>query len=466
MPESKPFLSRRDMLARAANGFGALAFAGLLQAESPMRVRAPHFKPKAKNVIFLFMDGGVSQVDTFDPKPRLTADNGKPIPLSESSSARNPNKTLWGSPFNFKKHGQSGADVSDLYPHLAECVDDMTIVRSMVSDHTEHTAGNYFMHSGSAIQGRPSMGAWITYGLGSECRNLPGFVVIDTGMIPPGGLDLFGSGFLPASYQGMLFRKGRQPVADLAPREPNADAQRAKLDLISTLDRFALNRYGPVPEMEAAIANYELAFRMQAEVPGLLDFSGETELTRRMYGIDEPETDEFGRACLIARRMIERGVRFIELLSPRRQGVDRWDQHGNLVRGHGQNCRATDKPMAALLKDLKGRGLLDETLVVWGGEFGRTPTSQGNDPKAYGRDHHPFGFTMWLAGGGVKRGLVYGSTDDYGYFAVENKVHVHDLHATMLHLLGLDHTRLTYPFNGREMRLTDVHGEIVTGILA
>jgi hypothetical protein len=432
----------------------------------PMKVRPPHFSPKAKSVIFLFMDGGPSQVDTFDPKPRLRDENGQMLPLQESVAARNPNKLLWGSPFEFKKYGQCGAEVSELFPHLATCVDDMTIIRSMVSDHTEHTAGNYFMHSGSPLQGRPSMGAWVTYGLGSECRNLPGFVVIDTGMIPPGGLDLFGSGFLPASYQGMLFRKGQEPVADLARREPTLEHQRAKLDLIRELDQGAMERYGPVTEMEAAIANYELAFRMQAEVPELLDFSGESEITRQMYGIDEPETDEFGRACLIARRMVERGVRFIELLSPRRQGVDRWDQHGNLVRGHTLNCKATDKPIAALIKDLKGRGLLNETLLLWGGEFGRTPTSQGTADRGFGRDHHPYGFTMWMAGGGVKAGLIYGSTDEYGYYAVENKVHVHDLHATILHLLGLDHKRLTFPFGGREMRLTDVHGNVVTDLLA
>lgn len=475
MTHRRPHLSRREMLCRAANGFGGLALAAMLSEDraranqrltDPMKVRPPHFSPKAKSVIFLFMDGGPSQVDTFDPKPRLRDQDGQMLPLQESVAARNPNKLLWGSPFEFKKYGQCGAEVSELFPHLADCVDDMTIIRSMVSDHTEHTAGNYFMHSGSPLQGRPSMGAWVTYGLGSECRNLPGFVVIDTGMIPPGGLDLFGSGFLPASYQGILFRKGQEPVADLARREPTLEHQRAKLDLIRELDQGAMERYGPVTEMEAAIANYELAFRMQAEVPELLDFSGESEITRQMYGIDEPETDEFGRACLIARRMVERGVRFIELLSPRRQGVDRWDQHGNLVRGHTLNCKATDKPIAALIKDLKGRGLLNQTLLLWGGEFGRTPTSQGTADRGFGRDHHPYGFTMWMAGGGVKAGLIYGSTDEYGYYAVENKVHVHDLHATILHLLGLDHKRLTFPFGGREMRLTDVHGNVVTDLLA
>jgi uncharacterized protein (DUF1501 family) len=310
------------------------------------------------------------------------------------------------------------------------------------------------------------MGAWVTYGLGSECKNLPGFVVIDTGMIPPGGMDVFGSGFLPASYQGMLFRRGKTPVADIAPREASPELQRAKLEMLADLDRMARPRYRGVSEFEAAIANYELAFRMQAEVPDLVDFAKESEATRKMYGIDEADTDEFGRACLVARRMVERGVRFVELLSPRRQGVDRWDQHGNLVKGLSTNCKAIDQPVAALITDLKARGLLDTTLLVWGGEFGRTPTSQGTKDRGFGRDHHPYGFTMWMAGGGVKRGLVYGATDEFGYHAVENRVHVHDLHATILHLLGIDHKRLTFPFGGREMRLTDVHGRVVTDILA
>ena len=469
----REFLSRREMLWRAANGFGGIALAGLLAEESargagtdPMQVRAPHFPAKAKSVIFLFMDGGPSHMDMFDPKPRLTADDGKPNPFQDPADTRNQNAKLWGSPFPFKRYGQCGAEVSDLLPHFATCVDDVTIVRSMVSDHTEHTAGNYFMHSGSGMQGRPSIGSWATYGLGSECKNLPGFIVIDTGMIPPGGLDLFASGFLPASYQGMLFRKGSQPVADISPREPSPAVQQDKLKLVRDLDQEAMKRYGPVSEIEAAISNYELAFRMQSEVPDLLDFAGESEATRKMYGIGETDTDEFGRACLIARRMVERGVRFIELLSPRRRGVDRWDQHGNLVGGLGQNCKAVDQPMAALIRDLKGRGMLDSTLLVWGGEFGRTPTAQGTKDRGFGRDHHPYGFSMWLAGGGVKGGLVYGATDEYGYHAVENKVHVHDLHATMLHLLGIDHKRLTYPFGGRQMRLTDVHGNVVRDILA
>jgi hypothetical protein len=411
------------------------------------------------------MDGGVSQIDSFDPKPRVQKESGESLPLSRPKHVRAVSTALYGSPFEFARHGQSGADVSSLFPEVAQCVDDLCIVRSMVADHSEHTAANYFMHSGSGLQGRPSLGAWVTYGLGSQSRNLPGYVVLDTGMIPPGGLDIFGSGFLPASYQATLFRRGRQPVADIVPREASPSVQRAKLDLLRDLDRGALARYNHIAEMEAAVANYELAFRMQSAVPELADISGESEITRKMYGLDEKETEEFGRSCLMARRLVERGVRFVELLSPAREGIDRWDQHAKLKHGHSVNAKATDKPIAALLRDLKARGMLRDTLVLWGGEFGRTPTAQGTGDNV-GRDHHPYGFTMWLAGAGIKPGFVYGATDEYGYYAIENRVHVHDLHATLLHLLGFDHTRLTYPFSGRQVRLTDVHGNVVHSILA
>jgi hypothetical protein len=463
------------MLFQCANGFGGLALSALLAEEGlaaaggresdPLAVRPPHFAPKAKSVIFLFMDGGPSHVDLFDYKPALEKLNGQPIPVAMDRTANQSANLCWGSPFKFQKHGASGAEISELYPHVAACADDLCIIRSMVSDHSEHTAGNYFMHSGSGMQGRPSMGAWVTYGLGSEAKNLPGFIVLDSGMIPPGGIDVFGSGFLPASYQGMLFRRGDHPVADITPRETRPALQRAKLDLIAELDRGVRDEYGPVSALEAAIANYELAFRMQTEVPGLLDFSGETAAARQMYGLDDPDTAEFGRACLLARKMVQRGVRFVELLSPRRKGIDRWDQHGRLVHGLGENCKATDKPMAALIKDLKTLGMLDQTLLLWGGEFGRTPTAQGSNDQGYGRDHHPYGFTMWMAGGGVKGGITHGATDEFGYYAVEDKVHVHDLHATVLHLLGLDHKRLTYRFSGRDMRLTDVHGNVVRNLL-
>jgi hypothetical protein len=461
------------MLCRCANGFGGLALATLLaeqaaRAANPLAPRAGHFPAKAKSVIFLFMDGGPSQMDTFDPKPRLRADNGKPIPIKPPTTVFNISDKIFGSPYEFKQYGQSGAWVSEIFPHVAQCVDDLAIIRSMVSDHSEHTAANYFMHSGSGFQGRPGMGGWVVYGLGTESSNLPGFCVLESGLIPPGGMDLFGSGFLPATYQATLFRKGAHPIADLQPREGNPAAQQEKLGLLRGLKRGVLERLGSTPEVEATIENYELAFRMQAAVPSLIDLASESEATRRLYGVDEPETDEFGRQCLLARRMVERGVRFVELLPPSRRGIDRWDQHGELEEGHRTNARAVDKPIAALLKDLKSRGLLDTTLVVWGGEFGRTPCAQipdGGYTKKIGRDHNPFGFTMWMAGGGVKPGITYGATDEFGYFAVENKVHVHDLHATILHLLGIDHKRLTYRFGGRDMRLTDVHGEVITPLL-
>ncbi|MBM3814276.1 MAG: DUF1501 domain-containing protein [Acidimicrobiia bacterium] len=460
-------LTRREMLMRSANGFGALALATLMaedRATDPMKVRPAHFPAKARSVIFLFMDGGPSHVDTFDYKPALEKHRGEKLPIPMAPNAPGSPAKLMPSPWKFRQYGESGAWVSDLFPHVATCVDDLAIIRSLHGEHSEHTAGNYFMHSGSSLQGRPSVGSWVTYGLGSPCRDLPGFIVIDTGMIPPGGMDLFGSGFLPASYQGMLFRKGEHPVADLHPRD-SANVQQAKLKLLEKLDREALARYGADSAMEAAIVNYELAFRMQTAVPELFDFTKESEATRKLYGLEEKDTEEFGRACLAARRMVERGVRFIELLSPRRQGVDRWDQHGRIEDGHGQNCKATDQPIAALIKDLKTRGLLDHTLLIWGGEFGRTPMAQDGGNRGPGRDHHPYGFTMWMAGGGIKGGQVYGSTDEFGYYAIENKVHVHDLHATILHLLGLDHKKLTFHYSGREMRLTDVHGNVVTDLL-
>ncbi|MEO8657415.1 MAG: DUF1501 domain-containing protein, partial [Bryobacteraceae bacterium] len=444
--------TRRQMLCQCANGFGGLALAYLLAdktasaAVNPLAPRAPHYPAKAKSVIFLFMDGGPSQMDTFDPKPRLIVDNGKPIPFKTPTTVFNIGDRVLASPFAFKQYGQSGAPVSEIFPHVATCVDDLCIIRSMVSDHSEHTAANYFMHSGSGFQGRPSMGGWVVYGLGSESENLPGFVVLESGLIPPGGMDLFGSGFLPATYQGTLFRKGAHPIADLEPREPTTEIQQSKLSLLKKLNEGVLQRFSGVSEVEATISNYELAFRMQSEVPNLTDFGNETEATRALYGLGEPDTEEFGRQCLLARRLVERGTRFVELLPPYRKGLDRWDQHAGIDNGHRVNAKAVDKPIAGLLKDLKSRGLLDSTLVLWGGEFGRTPCAQmsdGDSAKDVGRDHNPFGFTMWLAGGGVKPGIIHGSTDDFGYYAAENKVHVHDLHATMLHLLGLDHKRLT-----------------------
>ncbi len=466
-------ITRREMLSRAANGFGAVALAALAgqpafgaiasqasAATGPLAPRLAHYPARAKNVIFLFMDGGPSQVDTFDPKPRLAREHGEPIKIKvQPTQFDNVGKVLQ-SPWAFRQYGESGIPVSDLFPHVATCVDDLAIVRSMVANFSEHTNANYFIHTGNGQQGRPSMGAWVTYGLGSECQNLPGFVVLNSGQIPPGGWDCFNSGFLPATFQGSSFQRGESPVADLAPRG-TAQNQQRRLQLIRQLDRSMLDRNGRDDKLESAIANYELAFRMQTAVPQLMDLADETAATKQLYGIDDEATEVFGRQCLVARRLIERGVRFVELLC-QNLGHDRWDQHSNLQKGHADNARATDKPIAGLLKDLKSRGLLDETLVIWGGEFGRTPMAQGTD----GRDHNPFGFTMWMAGGGIKGGTIYGATDEYGYYAVENKVAVHDLHATMLHLLGIDHKRLTFRFGGRDMRLTDVHGEVIHDILA
>lgn len=463
-------LSRREMLASCANGFGGLAMLSLLAGESQASdsgaegrkvihgLSGLHHPARAKAVIFLYMDGGPSQMDTFDPKTRLDRDHGKPLPFPVPATQFNSNGTILKSPWEFKQYGQSGLPVSSLFPEVATCADDLCVIRSMTSNFSEHTNANYFLHTGSGQQGRPSMGAWTTYGLGSESQDLPGFVVLSGGLIPPGGADCFGSGFLPPDYQGSVFRQGAKPIPNLERREPTEAEQQRQLALVRQLDRSLMGRVGATPAVESAIANHELAFRMQRTVPELTDISKESEATKRLYGLDSDyaPTRNYGTQCLLARRLVERGVRFIELTCPP-TGGDRWDQHGNLKVGHENNARAVDKPIAGLLKDLKSRGLLDSTLVLWGGEFGRTPMAQGTD----GRDHNPFGFTMWMAGGGVKAGSVYGATDEFGYYAVEGKIEMYDLHATMLHLLGVDHKRLTVRFGGRDMRLTDVHGNVI-----
>jgi hypothetical protein len=460
-------LTRRDMLRYCANGFGAVALAALLAEEghSATPIQRPHFPARARNVIFLYMDGGPSQVDTFDYKPLLEKYHGRDphsIFKVEPTQFNNVGRVM-ASPWKFHKRGQSGLWVSDLLPRVAECIDDLCVIRSMVSKFPEHTSANYFLHTGSGLQGRPSMGAWVSYGLGSLNKNLPGFIVLNGGLIPPGGLDNFNSGYLPAAYQGSIFRPANPPVANIRRLEANEAQQRDKLALLRRLDASVAERGGHDDALESAIANYETAYRMQTAVPELMDIQGETAATKKLYGLDaeyEP-TRIFGTQCLIARRLIERGARFIELTCPK-VGGDRWDQHDHLKQGHENNARAVDRPIAALLKDLKSRGMLRDTLVMWGGEFGRTPFAQGSD----GRDHDPFGFSIWLAGGGVKNGMVYGETDEFGYKAVANKVEIHDLHATLLHLLGVDHKRLTVRFGGRDMRLTDVHGEIIKDILA
>lgn len=468
-------VSRRQALQRTACGFGAVALSALLGdrtfagtstvddgTANPLAPKPSHYPAKVKRVVYCYMDGGPSQVDTFDPKPMLAKENGQPFKMKIEKTQFNNIGTTLASPWKFKNYGKSGTPVSELFPHVGEHADKLCVVRSMMSNFSEHTNANYFLHTGNGFQGRPSMGAWIGYGLGSECQDLPGFVVLNGGLIPPGGLDCFNSGFLPASYQGSVFNAGDYPLANIRRQESSDDLQKNKLRLLDRLDRIRIGDQSH-DAMEAAIANYELAYRMQAAVPELADIRGESEATQTMYGVNHANkpTAIFGRQCLLARRLLEKGVRFIELTCPG-VGHDRWDQHQNLKKGHEDNAMAVDQPIAALLTDLEQRGMLEETLVVWSGEFGRTPFAQGSN----GRDHNPFGFSLWMAGGGIKGGSVYGATDEYGYKAVENRTEIHDLHATMLHLLGMDHTRLTYHWSGRDMRLTDVHGKVLHDVLA
>ncbi len=464
-------------------GFGSLAMASLLAeqglAESngsnsnlpriynDLIPRQSHFPAKVKNVIFLFMEGGVSQVDSFDPKPMLEKYHGedprKAIGKLEKTQFANVGKVL-KSPWKFQKRGQSGIEISDLFPHISSIADDIVVLRSMTSNFPEHTSASYFIHSGTGLQGRPSLGAWVGYGLGSENREMPGFMILNGGRIPSGGLDIYTNGFLPATFQGSLMNANGTPMANIQAAESEKMVQGGKRNFIRRLNQLAMAESGPADALESAIRNAETAARMQTSVPELVNLTGESEATKTLYGLDsdyEPAR-VFGRQCMIARRMVERGVRFMELTIPSIDGVDRWDAHGSLVDNHGKNARAMDQASAALVKDLKERGLLDSTLVVWSGEFGRTPFAQGSD----GRDHNEHGFSMWMAGGGLKRGMTYGMTDEWGYKAVDKRLEVHDLHATILHLLGLDHTRLTFRFGGRDLRLTDVRGEVIKEILS
>ncbi len=458
--------SRRELLARSCHGFGALALAALASSERTAVGNSPtlHHPAKAKHVIFLYMDGGPSQVDTFDPKPMLEKFDGKdPGKLFKVEATQfNNNGTVLKSPWTFQNYGDSGIPVSQLFPYLSKWVDSMAIIRSMVAVSPEHTSANYFLHTGHAVIGRPSMGSWVTYALGSDTQELPGFVVLHGGLIPPGGMECFGSGFLPASHQGSLVRPRGDGLPNIRGRDAG-DLQQSKLALIQQFDRSSgLDHLGHDRQVEAAIENWELAARMQLAVPDLMRISDEPANLRTLYGLDsdyEP-TRIFGTECLLARRLIEKGVRFIELTCPSVSG-DRWDQHSDLKKGHENNARAVDQPIAALLEDLQARGLLDETLVIWAGEFGRTPFAQGRD----GRDHNPMGFTAWMAGGGIRGGTIYGETDEWGYRVIRDRVEIHDLHATMLHLLGIDHTRSTFRFGGRDMRLTDVHGRVVQEII-
>lgn len=470
-----PLPSRRTMLARAGNGFGLLALADMLtpkdsrgasggstepdRATHPFAVRKTHFPAKAKRVIFLYMPGGPSHVDLFDPKPRLIRDNGKPLPFEKPKLERTKTGNLLASPWKFSQQGKSGTEVSELLPHISGTIDDICVVRSMHADNINHTGAALQMCTGEQAFSRPSMGSWLTYGLGTENQNLPGFVVVSPAEVFQGA-QLWNSSFLPSAYQGTLVRDLKNPIANLHTGSGNGDRQREKLDALRQLNELHKRGRANESPLDARIASFELAFRMQKEAPEAFDLSRESESVRKLYGIDSPATDMFGRQCLMARRLVERGVRFVQLFDAPANNA--WDHHGGLRESLPKRCHAVDQPIAALLIDLKSRGMLEDTLVLWGGEFGRTPTAEGNN----GREHHPFGFTMFLAGGGVRGGMVHGATDEFGWHALENKVHVHDLHATILHLMGLDHTKLTYRFGGRDYRLTDVHGEVVQNILA
>ena len=461
-------VTRRDMLRQCSAGFGMLAFAGLFGQEasasapvSPLAPRLPMFPARAKRVIFLFMHGGPSQVDTFDPKPLLARDAGKPYPHSKPRVQFAQTGNLLKSPWDFHHYGQSGIEVSDLFPNVATCVDDLCVIRSMHGDNTAHGGALLQLHTGSDTFVRPSMGSWITYGLGTENQNLPGFITICP-TLGHGGVQNWSSAFLPAAYQGTPIGNAGIPAEKATIeyiRNPSAvpGLQRMQLDALQQMNAEQLTHFGHDPQLEGRIQSFELAYRMQTEAPDLMDISHESKATLALYGINEKPTDNFGRQCLLARRFVEKGVRFVQCTHSYK-----WDQHSDLRNGHTNNAHEVDKPIAGLLKDLKAHGLLKDTLVVWGGEFGRTPTAQGDD----GRDHNPHGFTMWLAGAGIKPGTVYGSTDEYGYYAQENPVHLHDLHATILHLMGMDHKKLTYRYGGRDFRLTDVYGEVAHGVLA
>lgn len=468
-------LNRRNFLSQASTGFGMAALAGLMQEQTigaePALHRARRFAPKARNVIFCYMSGGVSHLDSFDPKPLLEKYAGQPMPGKVMKTQFNNNGTVQPAHWAFHQRGQCGMPVSELFPHMATIADDICLVRSMTAKFSEHAQGNFFMHTGFPFLGNPSAGAWTSYGLGTESRDLPGYVVLQSGgaAAPHGGVGLFSNGFLPAQHQASIVKADEaEAVQNISPRQPLA-MQRRQLDFIGAMDRRFVNTTQHDMHVEAAIQNYEMAWRMQSAVPELCDISGETDATRKLYGMDGPDSPRtaYARQCLLARRLVERGVRFVELSClPQTlgggQAANPWDQHGQIKKGHGNMAHQVDQPIAALVKDLKSRGLLDSTLVVWAGEFGRTPFAQGTD----GRDHNPYGFSLWMAGGGVKRGHIYGATDDMGYHAIENVSTVYDLWATVLHLMGVDHEQLTYRFSGRDLRLTDVHGNVLRDLIA
>jgi Protein of unknown function (DUF1501) len=468
MPPSARLLPRRSLLRQSAAGFGLLGLRAMLAAESsppnPLAPKKPHFPPRVKRVIFLFMHGGPSSIDTFDPKPRLERDNGKPVPFQRGltfgeGSVNGLMKPLW----NFKQYGQSGIAVSELFPHVAECADDLCVVRSMVGDGVDHGAAMLQLHTGVFSFKRPSMGSWILYGLGTENQDLPGFVTIKPGL-GHGGQNNWSSSFLPGEYQGTAIGNSnmkleeieKEPVPYLVSRGLTGDLQRYEMDMLQKMNRRNLSQFDHDPDLEARIGALELAFRMQIRAPEAFEVEKESPETKKLYGLDNPVTRDFGWQCLLARRLSERGVRFVQCTH------SYWDQHSELHKLHTQYAHETDLPIAGLLKDMKARGLFKDTLVLWAGEFGRTPWAQNAD----GRDHNPYGYTLWMAGAGVKPGFVYGATDEFGYHAVENRMHIHDLHATLLHLFGLQHDKLTYRYAGRDFRLTDVAGTVAQGIIA
>ena len=462
-------LSRRKMLATCSSGFGMLALQGLL-GQNQLAAK-PHFTPKAKSVIFCYMSGGVSHLDTFDPKPTLKKFGGQPMPVKVERTQFNNNGNVFPSPFKFKRYGQSGIPVSSIFPRTAEMIDEIAVIRSMTSKVNEHAQGNYAIHTGFPFMGHPTAGAWVNYGLGNLNQNLPGFVVLHSGgSVPPhGGVGLYGSGYLPANNQGSILQVDKnEAIINITPRE-SIFSQRKRLDFHKSFDQRFLQEVGYNQQVEAAIQNHEVAYKMQAAVPELCEIQGETDATKKLYGLDSSDIQKasYAKQCLLARRLVERGVRFVELSCLTEKlgaggAANPWDQHGVLEKGHSAMAHQVDQPIAGLLQDLKVRGLLEETLVIWAGEFGRTPFSQGSD----GRDHNPYGFSIWMAGGGIRGGTVYGSTDEFGYHVNENKCDFYDLWATVLHLLGLDHENLTYRHGGRDLRLTDVHGRILNPILA
>jgi hypothetical protein len=455
--QARGYLSRRQMLCQAGAGFGALAMAGLLGQQQTLAAPTlappgPHHPPTATSVIFLFMEGGPSAMDTFDPKPALEKLHGQQLPASFKPiilAMGEKNPPLMASKRKWKQHGEGGLWVSDWYPHVAECADDLCVVRSVYGDGINHSGGVCQMNTGSTLGGRPSIGSWVSYGLGTENQNLPGFVVLEDnpGLVINGPRN-WAAGFMPAVYQGTPFQNGPEPIRNLqTPKDVSSAVQTGKLALLRELNRHHASDRREQSELDARIASYELAFRMQAEAPEAVDLSQETAETQALYGMDQKETQNFGRMCLLARRMVERGVRFVQLYSG---AGSKWDAHSNIEKNHGTNCLATDKPIAGLLMDLKRRGLLKNTLVVWGGEFGRTPQSEKGD----GRDHNSAGFTMWMAGAGIRGGRTVGATDEIGLHAVEDRLHVHDFHATILRALGLDNMGLTYMHKGRPERPT------------